>query len=293
MNRLETVSTTQNICRTETNYITDGIIQESMWDRINATDSLKKYLDHYKGVDFVLDLANPLGVGQSYGPCGRLDTDRCQQENCLRTTPGTGWKYYTLMSISNLNAVMHTLYLATGNMPSTFTARGSNMISDFTWPPPPDMSLFWTEFLTAISTMIIVVTTATGDVPVTAAGAFLGGVVTEGLNAMSQPDNQAQNNLSIEASNWANSLRSEYTKMWANTIDRGDDSMLKLFDHGAFLAQQDIPIVSPAADNQITLDQVEKYVLNIWDAAVVNKLWNQDTVFLYCYPMSKDTCMSH
>ncbi|KAA8645829.1 uncharacterized protein ATNIH1004_007250 [Aspergillus tanneri] len=120
---------------------------------------------------------------------------------------------------------------------------------------------FLAEFLTAISTMLIVVTTATGNVLATAVEAFLGGMVTEGLNAMSQPGNYAQKNLSTEASDWAGSLRSHYTDMWKNTIDRGHEDMLKLFDHGVFLAQQDIPIVSPAADNQITLGQVEGYVL--------------------------------
>jgi hypothetical protein len=92
---------------------------------------------------------------------------------------------------------MRALYTATGDMPSNFSNLAESMYKDFTWPPPPDMSLFWSEFLTAISTMLVVVTTLTGNVEVTAAGAFLGGMVTEGLNAINDVDSTAADNLSL------------------------------------------------------------------------------------------------
>ena len=92
---------------------------------------------------------------------------------------------------------MRAVYTATGAMPSNFSNLAEAMYEDFTWPPPPDMSLFWSEFLTAISTMLIVVTTLTGDVPITAMGAFLAGMVTEGLNAMNQVDSKASEDLSL------------------------------------------------------------------------------------------------
>ncbi|KAJ5121270.1 uncharacterized protein N7515_009231 [Penicillium bovifimosum] len=174
-----------------------GIIDSSIWDKIGTTLALSSYLDNYDGDDFVMEMMNPLGQGQSIAACSRIDSDTCRAPDCTTTEEGTGWKYCTALSISNLNGVMRALYAATGDMPSNFSNIAETMYKDFTWPPPPDMGLFWSEFLTAISTMLVVVTTLTGNVEVTAAGALLGGMVTEGLNAINDVDSTAADNLSL------------------------------------------------------------------------------------------------
>lgn len=92
---------------------------------------------------------------------------------------------------------MRALYTETGDMPANFSNLAPSMFKDFSWPPSPDMSLFWSEILTAISTMLVVVTTLIGDVPITAMGAFLGGMVTEGLNAIEQADSVASEHMSL------------------------------------------------------------------------------------------------
>ncbi|KAJ5798433.1 uncharacterized protein N7503_007729 [Penicillium pulvis] len=260
-----------------------------MWDKIDATAALTSYLDSYDGDDFVLDMINPLGIGQGSAGCGRIDSNTCVAPNCVLTTEGTGWEYCTALSIANLNQIMRALYTATGDMPANFSNLAPSMYKDFTWPPPPDMSLFWSEFLTAISTILVVVTTLTGDVPVTAMGAFLGGMVTEGLNAIEEADSEASEDMSLEASNWADNLKNEWTQSWATYVDGGSTELIDLFDHGALLDERTIPIISSTSDNQITMEEVQTKIQQIFEASLVNKLWNADTVFVYCYPMDEDT----
>lgn len=91
---------------------------------------------------------------------------------------------------------MHKLYVATGQMPANFSSRADKMSKAFSWKPNNN-DLFWQEFLTAISTMLVVLSTLTGNIAVTAAGAFLGGVVTEILNVILQHDEEAKENLSM------------------------------------------------------------------------------------------------
>lgn len=92
---------------------------------------------------------------------------------------------------------MRGLFDAIGELPLNFSLRADIVWNTFTWPPPPSMNLFWEEFLTAISTMLIVFTTLTGNVGITAGGAFMAGMVTEGLNGILQPDSTSHNNLSM------------------------------------------------------------------------------------------------
>ncbi|KAJ5261058.1 hypothetical protein N7478_011653 [Penicillium angulare] len=266
-----------------------GIIASSIWDDIDATASLTSYLDSYDGDDFVFDMINPLGIGQSNSDCGRIDTGSCTAPDCTTTEAGTGWEYCTALSISNLNNVMRALYTATGDMPSNFSNLAEDMYTAFTWPPAPSMDLFWEEFMTALSTMLVVVTTLTGDVPIAAMGAFLGGVVTEGLNAILATDSQAAENLSLLADDWADALQGQWTDAWAKYIDGGSTDMITLFSNGALLDKRNIPIISPKSDNQITLNTVQQHIQQIFEATIVNKLWNADDVFLYCYPMDEDT----
>lgn len=88
---------------------------------------------------------------------------------------------------------------------------------------------------------------------------------------------------------WAGAVQKGYIKMWVDTVVKGSKDMIDLFKDGAFLAIQDIPSISPA-DNQVSLNTIQEHVMHIWDAAVVNKKWKAEDVFLYCYPMSKSVC---
>ncbi|KAJ5116978.1 hypothetical protein N7456_001326 [Penicillium angulare] len=266
-----------------------GIIASSIWNDIDATASLTSYLDNYDSDDFVLDLVNPLGFGQSFSDCGRIDTGSCTAPDCTTNEADTGWVYCTALSISNLNNVMRALYTATGDMPANFSIFSQDMYTEFTWPPVTSMDFFWEEFLGAISTMIVVVTTLSGDVPVAAFGAFLSGMITEGVTAIEQTGSQAANNLSILADDWAGALQDQWAHAWATYIDGGSKDMITLFDNGVLLDKRNIPIISPKSDNQIYLNEIEDRIQQIFQASVVNKLWNADEVFLYCYPMDEDT----
>jgi hypothetical protein len=66
--------------------------------------------------------------------------------------------------------------------------------------------------------------------------------------------------------------------------------MIDLFDHGVFLDKRNIPIISPKASNQISELEIQQHIQQIFEATIVNKLWNADSVFLYCYPMDESTC---
>ncbi|KAJ5219442.1 uncharacterized protein N7498_001541 [Penicillium cinerascens] len=62
--------------------------------------------------------------------------------------------------------------------------------------------------------------------------------------------------------------------------------MADMFEHGAFLDSLQIPIISNASTH-VPLTTVESQVMQIWDATVINSIWNAESVFLYCYPMSE------
>ncbi|KAJ3474589.1 hypothetical protein NLG97_g9776 [Lecanicillium saksenae] len=284
-----------------------GILTQSIWDAIHASDSLSDYVKNYNGRNFMVDLVNPLGIGQSSSGCQLIDEATCNPSNCDSNTRGFGWKYCVGLSLANLNQVrtinktitsfhalisrqvMRALYTATGMMPPKFHARAQEISQTFTWKPRDD-TLFWQEFMTALSTVLVVATTLTGNIALTAAGSALAGGLTAVLNVITQPKNVAQTDFTIEAGKWADGLKKAYVGMW-DDINRGGKEIVPLLSHGAFLDYRQLPITR--TDDRITHDQLVDHVLDIWDAAVVNKKWKEDNVFLYCYPMSKSVFDSH
>lgn len=81
-------------------------------------------------------------------------------------------------------------------MPANFTIQADALYSNFTWPATSDNNFLLGEVMTGISTGIAVVSTLTGDDVVAAAGALIGGLITEGM-AAAQSDADAANDLSV------------------------------------------------------------------------------------------------
>jgi hypothetical protein len=80
-------------------------------------------------------------------------------------------------------------------------------------------------------------------------------------------------------------------KIWNYSIANGNVSMVSLFENGAFLREETMPLISTNTSNLVTTTEISTDLNYVWDAAIVNTLWNQSSVFLYCYPMSEDDCM--
>lgn len=98
-----------------------------------------------------------------------------------------------MTSVFELLAKIHD---AVQNMPANFSTRANSIYSTFTWPPAVDESLLLTELMTGISTGISVLSTLTGDDVVAAGGAFISGMISEGMAAAQSSATEA-NNLSM------------------------------------------------------------------------------------------------
>jgi len=92
---------------------TAGEIDSTRWNDVNTTTQFQNWLNGYSGADFSEDFANPLGIGQSFRLCGKLNAI-CPPPDCSSFTPpyadGTGWKYCVVLSVSNLNNVSISLF---------------------------------------------------------------------------------------------------------------------------------------------------------------------------------------
>jgi hypothetical protein len=57
---------------------------------MDASDLLTQYLNDYNDGDFVVDLANTLGIGNSMSACARIDRGACAPSDCSSNEPGIG-----------------------------------------------------------------------------------------------------------------------------------------------------------------------------------------------------------
>lgn len=69
--------------------------------------------------------------------------------------------------------------------------------------------------------------------------------------------------------------------------------MVSLFENGVFLREENMPLISTNVTNSKSDTEISIALNYIWDASVINSLWNQSQIFLYCYPMSEDECRIH
>lgn len=78
--------------------------------------------------------------------------------------------------------------------------------------------------------------------------------------------------------------------MFKTQIQTGNKTMVDMFAHGTWLDERQIPLISTLANVSVSVDNITSQITEIWDAAVVNSLWNAEGMFLYCYPMSEAQC---
>lgn len=166
-----------------------GQLTSDMWDMTDSSGYLSDWWGFHNGDgNFAADFAQPWGMGQSFScrfdqPCGRPDCQTMQNPGDAEAGPA----YEVMVSLSNINNFLVAARQSLQQSQAQFASMQVALQKTF-WPNHATDDMGLKAIMAAMSAIVGMAMAVAGGPVAGATAAFVGGLVAEASNALTDED---------------------------------------------------------------------------------------------------------